>query len=160
MVIYSRTLRVDLPAGQSAFLWGPRKTGKSTLLRQQFPDSARFDLLDTRLLLDFTRAPWRLAQRVRALDTAARERPILNPILITLPTRFALALALAEGAGVEDRLEVFDIEQFLVAHLITRSRFTTETRAAVVRRFASRYNEMVDRTGADRSLKIRVRGNP
>ena len=37
MELYSRTLRIDLPQGQSAFLWGPRKTGKSTLLRMQFP---------------------------------------------------------------------------------------------------------------------------
>lgn len=27
---YRRELALDLPAGQSAFLWGPRKTGKST----------------------------------------------------------------------------------------------------------------------------------
>lgn len=49
---YTRTLHIDLPAGQSAFLWGPRKTGKSTLLHRLFPRSAHFDLLDTRLLLE------------------------------------------------------------------------------------------------------------
>ena len=75
--MYSRALRIELPPGQSAFLWGPRKTGKSTLLRQQFPRSTRFDLRDTRLLLEFTRAPWQLAERVRALDPATRERPII-----------------------------------------------------------------------------------
>ena len=75
--MYSRTLRIELPARQSAFLWGPRKTGKSTLLRQQFPDSARFDLLDTGLLMEFIRAPWRFAERVRALDAATRTHPIL-----------------------------------------------------------------------------------
>ena len=31
MVMYRRTLRLELPPGQSAFPWGPRKTGKSTL---------------------------------------------------------------------------------------------------------------------------------
>lgn len=40
---YRRTLELTLPRGQSAFLWGPRKTGKSTLLRRLFPRSARFD---------------------------------------------------------------------------------------------------------------------
>ncbi len=75
--MYSRTLRIDLPARQSAFLWGPRKTGKSTLLGQQFPHSARFDLLDTGLLMEFIRAPWRFAERVRALDEATRTHPIL-----------------------------------------------------------------------------------
>ena len=75
--MYSRTLRIALPPRQSAFLWGPRKSGKSTLLKQQFPGSVRFDLLDTRLLLEFTRAPWRLAERVQALDDTARTRPII-----------------------------------------------------------------------------------
>lgn len=77
MVQYRRALDIDLPPGQSAFLWGPRKTGKSTLLRARFPDSAHFDLLDTRLLLELTRAPWTLAERVRALDPARRAAPIV-----------------------------------------------------------------------------------
>ncbi len=75
--MYSRTLRIELPAARSAFLWGPRKTGKSTLLKRQFPGSARFDLLDTRLLLEFTRAPWTLAERVKALDATTRRRPVV-----------------------------------------------------------------------------------
>ena len=68
---------MDLPRGQSAFLWGPRKVGKSTLLREQFPDSARFDLLDTRLMLELTRSPWALAERVRALEPGLRARHIV-----------------------------------------------------------------------------------
>ena len=75
--MYSRELRIELPRGQSAFLWGARKTGKSTLLQRQFPESIRFDLLDTRLLLEFTRAPWTLAERIRAFEGVRRELPIL-----------------------------------------------------------------------------------
>ena len=74
---YDRIFRIELPQGQSAFLWGPRKTGKSTLLRRQFPDSAHFDLLDTRLMLDLTRAPWTLSERVRSLDRARQNRPVV-----------------------------------------------------------------------------------
>ena len=77
MATYRRTLDLTLPRGQSAFLWGPRKTGKSTLLRKSFPRSARFDLLDTRLLLELTRAPWSLTERVRALGPAGRAAPII-----------------------------------------------------------------------------------
>ena len=75
--MYVRTLRIDLPQGRSAFLWGPRKTGKSTLLRSRFPRAARFDLLDTRLLLELTRAPWTLSDRVRALDRDTRACPVI-----------------------------------------------------------------------------------
>ena len=75
--MYARELKIDLPPGQSAFLWGARKTGKSTLLQRQFPESIRFDLLDTRLMLEFTREPWTLGERIRAFDSARRELPIL-----------------------------------------------------------------------------------
>jgi predicted AAA+ superfamily ATPase len=30
MKIIDRLLKIDLPPAQSAFLWGPRKTGKTT----------------------------------------------------------------------------------------------------------------------------------
>ncbi len=98
--MYSRTLRIDLPPRQSVFLWGPRKTGKSTLLRQQFPDSARFDLLDTRLLLEFTRAPWRLAERVQALDQAVRERPIILDEVQKVPALLDEVHRLIEDQGL------------------------------------------------------------
>ena len=77
MTLYDRCLNLELPVGQSAFLWGPRKTGKSTLLTERFPNSARFDLLDTRLLMDFTRAPWLFSERVLAMDETTLARPIL-----------------------------------------------------------------------------------
>ena len=73
---YRRELRLDLPARQSAFLWGPRKTGKSTLLAKRFPHSARFDLLETRTFLEFTREPWLFAERVLALDAEQRARSL------------------------------------------------------------------------------------
>ena len=47
------------------------------MLRQRFPRATRFDLLDTRLMLEFTRAPWRLRERVQALDASARAEPIV-----------------------------------------------------------------------------------
>ena len=77
---------MDLPRGQSAFLRGPRKVGKSTLLRERFPDSARFDLLDTRLMLELTRSPWALAERVRALEPGVRARHIVIDEVQKVPT--------------------------------------------------------------------------
>ena len=74
---YRRGLVLDLPERQSAFLWGPRKTGNSTLLAERFPDLARFDLLETRTVLDLTREPWLFTERVLALDARRRARPIV-----------------------------------------------------------------------------------
>ena len=47
------------------------------MLRRLFPKAARFDLLDTRLLLEFTRAPWAFTERVAAFDRATRANPIV-----------------------------------------------------------------------------------
>ncbi len=77
MSLYRRELRMDLPRGQSAFLWGPRKVGKSTLLAERFPDSPRFDLLDTRLLVQLTREPWSMAEQIMALPEEQRRQPII-----------------------------------------------------------------------------------
>ncbi len=98
--MYERVLPTDLPSGQSAFLWGPRKTGKSTLLRERFPRSARFDLLDTRLRLELMRSPWQLGERVRALDAAARARPIVLDEVQKVPALLDEVHRLIEEEGL------------------------------------------------------------
>ena len=100
MALYRRTLRIDLPPGQSAFLWGPRKTGKSTLLGEIFPNSARFDLLDSRLFLEFTRSPWAFADRVRALDDDVIQHPIIVDEVQKAPAILDEVHRLIEAGGV------------------------------------------------------------
>jgi predicted AAA+ superfamily ATPase len=41
----NRTLDFKLASRESCFLWGPRQTGKSTLLHARFPDAPCYDLL-------------------------------------------------------------------------------------------------------------------
>ena len=97
---YKRSLSLDLPRGQSAFLWGPRKTGKSTLLRQRFPDSVRFDLLDTRLLLELTRRPWVLSERLNALDAKTLASPVIIDEVQKVPTILDEVHRLIEEKGI------------------------------------------------------------
>ena len=52
MAYVKRILDMKLPARQSAFLWGARKTGKTTYLKQRFPDSIVYDFLKTDLFLE------------------------------------------------------------------------------------------------------------
>jgi len=73
-----RYLKLDLPSGQSAFLWGARKAGKSTFLKQQFPNSVYYDLLDSEVYLRFLEAPYLLRQEIAKLPENKR----LNPIII------------------------------------------------------------------------------
>ncbi len=77
MNLIQRHLRIDLPAGQSAFLWGPRKTGKTTLLHATFPESLFYDLLNTELFLRLSREPSLLRQELLAVPPEKLERPIV-----------------------------------------------------------------------------------
>lgn len=98
--MYTRRLEIDLPRSRSAFLWGARKTGKSTLLQQRFPDSIRFDLLDTQLLIELTRAPWRLTERIRALEPAQLKRPIVIDEVQKVPAVLDEVHRLVESDGL------------------------------------------------------------
>jgi predicted AAA+ superfamily ATPase len=64
--LIKRIQKIDLPPDRSAFLWGPRKTGKTTLLRQQFPDSCWIDLLDFDLFFQLSQKPTRLREIVES----------------------------------------------------------------------------------------------
>ena len=52
-----RICHIDNELEDSIFLFGARQTGKSTFLRQKFPDSIYIDLLDTTLKGRFSRRP-------------------------------------------------------------------------------------------------------
>jgi predicted AAA+ superfamily ATPase len=48
----------------AAFLWGPRQTGKTTLLRQNLPDAAYYDLLDSDLRAELSVRPRTLREQL------------------------------------------------------------------------------------------------
>jgi predicted AAA+ superfamily ATPase len=75
--ILTRTLKINLPQGQSAFLWGPRKTGKTTFLKAAFPDSLRYDLLQTDLYLDLVKRPSLMREQILAVSPRQLKAPII-----------------------------------------------------------------------------------
>ncbi|MDN5940263.1 MAG: AAA family ATPase [Nitrospira sp.] len=72
-----RMLDLDLPPKQSAFLWGPRKIGKSTYLKARFPASLVFDFLNTDLVLEFSKRPALLREQLLAKDAGVLKQPII-----------------------------------------------------------------------------------
>ena len=78
MFKYHRIIKLDLPPGQSAFLWGARSTGKSTFLKQRFPDSLYYDLLDTDVLNKLRIRPAILREE---LSLASREQ-LQHPVIV------------------------------------------------------------------------------
>jgi len=72
-----RILNIDLPARQSAFLRGPRKTGKSTYLDARFCHSLVYNFLQTDLFLEFSKKPALLRERLLARDDDVLNRPVI-----------------------------------------------------------------------------------
>lgn len=75
---YKRYLKIYFEAGQSIFLWGARKTGKSTYLKAIFPKSIYIDLLKTDLFLRYIKQPSALRQEILALPA----KELISPIII------------------------------------------------------------------------------
>ncbi len=80
-----RYLKLQLPKRQSAFLWGPRKTGKSTFLRRNFPNSLIFDFLKTDLFFEFSRNPSLLREQLLAKDKRLLKYPIILDEIQKIP---------------------------------------------------------------------------
>ena len=72
-----RMLDIKLPQRQSAFLWGPRKTGKTTYLKKRFPDSVVYDFLKTDFYLEISKNPSLLRERLLAKDKKTLAHPII-----------------------------------------------------------------------------------
>lgn len=73
----NRLAKIDLPGHQSAFLWGARKTGKSTFLHKKFPDSIWYDLLKSDELSRLMIAPHLLREELLAMPSAHLKYPIV-----------------------------------------------------------------------------------
>nr|VFJ62554.1 MAG: Predicted ATPase, AAA+ superfamily [Candidatus Kentron sp. FW] len=58
------TTRFLTPPSTSYFLFGPRGTGKSTWLRERYPEAIRIDLLDPEIHRNYQARPERLKERV------------------------------------------------------------------------------------------------
>jgi predicted AAA+ superfamily ATPase len=72
-----RILDIKLSQRQSTFLWGARKTGKTTYLREKFPKSLVFDFLKTDLYFNITKNPSLLREWILAKDKSVLKEPII-----------------------------------------------------------------------------------
>ncbi len=57
MSYIKRYFSIELPKKQSAFVWGARKTGKTTYLKHTFPKALFYDLLQSDVALTLAKAP-------------------------------------------------------------------------------------------------------
>jgi predicted AAA+ superfamily ATPase len=67
--MYKRILSLALSSHETCFLWGPRQTGKSTLLKQLFPETKVYDLLLSGEYQRLLRNPGILREECQANET-------------------------------------------------------------------------------------------
>ena len=80
-----------------------------------------------------------------------------RPILVTVQRGLGVAEGLATNVGLSDRIDIFEIEQFVALNLYELARFAAEGRKTAVTDLVSRYNEIVEEYETDPSLKIELR---
>lgn len=77
-----------------------------------------------------------------------------RPIIVTLQKGLTVAEGLAANAGISDRLDVFEIEQFVALNLYELGKFKAIGRRTAVEEMIARYNAIIDEIETDPSLKI------
>ena len=78
-IMIKRILTAADLSRNSCFLWGPRQTGKSTLLRELFPNAPTYDLLSAREFRRLAADPGIFTEECRGLSTT-REPVIVDEI--------------------------------------------------------------------------------
>jgi hypothetical protein len=80
-----------------------------------------------------------------------------RPILVTLQRGVTVAEGLAGNAGLADRIDIFEVEQFVALNLYEWGKFGADGRKTAVADLVERYNEIVDEFETDPSLRIELR---
>lgn len=78
----------------------------------------------------------------------------LKPIIITTTNGSGGANALADNYGLADRIDVFEIEQFIATNVFELGSFVTSKLNVTIRDIVRVYNEIVESCETDPSLKI------
>ena len=80
-----------------------------------------------------------------------------RPILVTVQRGLGVAEGLATNVGLADRIDIFEIEQFVALNLYELAKFAADGRRTAITDLVTRYNEIVDEFETDPSLKIELR---
>lgn len=73
----NRILDLVLPNGQSAFLWGARKTGKTTFLHQSFPNAIFIDFLHSEVFAKYSLNPHYIRSEIIAIPEDKRNGTVV-----------------------------------------------------------------------------------
>ena len=78
--MFKRGLPLPAPGEDTFFLWGPRQTGKTTLLRQSYPNAHWIDLLKADEFRRYTANPERLREEIESAGPRRRVQVVIDEI--------------------------------------------------------------------------------
>jgi len=81
----------------------------------------------------------------------------VRPMLVTLQGGLDVAEGLANNVGLGDRIDIFEIEQFVALNLYELGKFVADGRKTAVDELVRRYNEIIEEFETDPSLRIDLR---
>lgn len=79
-----------------------------------------------------------------------------KPILITIQSGVAVAEGLASNMGLAERIDIFEVEQFVALNLYEMGQFQADRRRVAVDTLIDRYNEIIEAVETDPSLRIEI----
>ena len=78
--MFSRNLQLPHSGKESFFLWGPRQTGKTTLLRERYPGCKWLDLLKSDEYVHYSAHPERLRQEIEAEGPRPEKQIVIDEV--------------------------------------------------------------------------------
>ena len=80
-----------------------------------------------------------------------------RPMLVTMDRGLLVAQELAKNKGIEERIDIFEIEQFVALNLYELGQFEGDGRRTALADLVTRYNDIVEEWETDPSLKIELK---
>lgn len=81
----------------------------------------------------------------------------LRPLIVTMQRGVAVAEGLSRNASIGDRIDIFEIEQFVASNVYELGAFAADGRRTAVNDLVERYNRVVEEIETDPSLKIELK---
>jgi hypothetical protein len=79
------------------------------------------------------------------------------PIIVTSAKSLPTALGLAGNAGIAQRIEFFEITQFLSINIFEAGRFKKLDNVSSTKKIIEEYNDLIERYETDHSMKIKLK---
>lgn len=149
---FAGTMLQHLVGAKLELVFGAGKVTHHGVSTADAPTGREGDFLVGDVAIHVTTAPSdNLLQKCRAnLEAGVR------PLIITTQEGAGGGQAHARNFGIEERIDIIEIEQFLTANIYERSLFLNQERTPEIQKLINKYNQLIEEFGTDPSLRITI----